>query len=213
MKHSVSRLLSAVLLLVPVVVFAADEAGHPPLVDGNAESGAKLAATCMACHGPNGVSTVPTWPKLAGQGALYIDRQLEAFKSGERKNPIMLGQAVSLSAQNMKDLAVYFSEQKSAPGVASKDSIAIAQPLYRGGDAKRGIPACAACHGPTGAGNPAAAYPRLAGQHAEYTATQLRAYRAGERNHDSNSQTMSAVALKLTDPEIEALASYINGLQ
>jgi cytochrome c553 len=113
----------------------------------------------------------------------------------------------------MQDLAVYFAAQPASPGVASKDAVAVGEKLYRAGNPQTGVPACGACHGPTGAGNPAAAYPRIGGQHAEYNAAQLNAYRKGERETGANGQIMSEVAAKLTDEEIAALASYLNGLR
>ena len=205
---------------------AADKgtAGGSPFLKGDAKAGEAKAATCAACHGPGGNSNNPVWPKIAGQGAPYAYAQLKAFKMAMnqeheaakaemRMDPVMSAQAAALSDQDMQDLAVYFATQTPKPGVASEDAIALAEPLYRAGDAERSIPACAACHGPAGAGNPAASYPRLAGQHAPYTAKQLKAYRAGERKAGANGQMMAEVAAELTDEEIAALASYINGLQ
>jgi cytochrome c553 len=184
-----------------------------PFVKGNAEAGAGKAAVCAACHGPSGNSVNPEWPKIAGQGSKYLYEQLVAFKAGTRKQAIMMGQAAALSDQEMRDVSAYFATQKGQPGVASPASVKVAEKIYRAGDAGRGIAACAGCHGPKGSGNPGAAYPRISGQHATYAALQLKSFRAGERNASANGQTMSAVASKLTDAEIEALASYINGLQ
>ena len=180
---------------------------------GDAKAGESKAGTCAACHGPAGNSAMPAWPKLAGQGAPYAYAQLKAFKEGKRVNPIMQAQAAPLSDQDMQDLAVYFAAQPASPGVASKDAVPVAEKLYRAGDAERGLPACASCHGPAGTGNPAAGYPHVGGQHAEYNTAQLNAYRKGERNHGANGQIMSEVAAKLTDEEIAALASYLNGLR
>lgn len=204
------------LLLLGLVVCApafAEGAAADPFVNGNAEAGAAKAATCAACHGPNGNSVNPEWPKLAGQNSKYLYEQLVAFKTAARKQPIMQGQAAPLSEQEMRDLAAYFSQQKQQPGVASPDSVKLAQKLFRAGDASRGLPACAGCHGPQGLGNPAAGYARIGGQQAVYTANQLKSFRAGERTQSANAQMMSAVAAKLTDAEIQALASYLNGLQ
>ncbi|HEX4870911.1 MAG TPA: c-type cytochrome [Nevskiaceae bacterium] len=180
---------------------------------GDAKAGEAKAAVCAACHGPAGVSAVPEWPKLAGQHSAYIAEQLKQYKSGARQNAVMLGQAMNLSEQDMKDLGAYYAAQAASPGVASEASVAVAEKIYRGGVASRGIPACSGCHGPTGTGNAAAKYPRLAGQHAAYTALQLKAYRSGERAAGANGQMMAAVASQLSDEEIEALASYLNGLQ
>jgi cytochrome c553 len=212
MNRVVRGLLLAGVLSLPLSLSAA-ETGKDLFTGGDAKAGEAKAAVCAACHGPGGKSAMPDWPKLAGQGSTYTYGQLKHFKAGDRKNPVMAGQAAALSDADMKDLSAYFAAQAPAPGVASKDAVAIAEPLYRAGDPVRSIPACLACHGPTGAGNAAAAYPRLGGQHSAYLATQLKAYRSGERKAGANGQMMSAVAAKLTDQEIEALASYLNGLQ
>lgn len=206
------RVLLAAALCAPIVAFAAEPA-KDLFVKGDAAAGMTRAATCFACHGPGGNGAInPEWPKLAGQGSAYIATQLAEFKKTERKNAVMNAQAAALSDQDMADLGAYFASQKAVPGVASKDAIAVAQPLYRAGDAARGIPACGACHGPTGSGNPAAQYPHISGQNAGYTANQLRSYRSGERAA-GKAQIMTAVASKLTDAEIDALASYVSGLQ
>ena len=173
---------------------------------------------CAACHGADGNSPTPVNPSLAGQGAEYITLQLSHFKSGLRANPVMLGMASTLSAEDMKALGVYFSQQKPK-GLAAKDP-ALArtgQKLYRGGDAATGLPACAACHGPTGAGIPKQ-YPRLAGQHADYAYAQLKAFQAGERGADKegkdvNGRIMAAIAAKMTDAQMKALADYTAGLR
>ncbi|HZP13229.1 MAG TPA: c-type cytochrome [Nevskiaceae bacterium] len=206
------RLLLLGLLVCAGSAVAAENAADP-FVNGNAEAGAAKAATCAACHGPGGNSSNPEWPKLAGQSSKYIYEQLVAFKSAQRKQPIMMGQATLLSEQEMRDVAAFFSQQKQQPGVASPDSVKVAEKIFRAGDAKRDLPACAGCHGPKGAGNPAAGYARIGGQHAAYTTIQLKSFRAGERNIGTNGQMMTAVASKLTDAEITALASYLNGLQ
>ena len=206
------RVLLAAALCVPMMAFA-EGAAKDPLIKGDAAAGATKAAVCGACHGPSGNSANAEWPKLAGQSPVYIYNSLKAFKSGERKNPVMLGQVAALSDQDMRDLAAHYATLKMSPGVTSKDAVAIAEKLYRAGDAARGLPACAACHGPKGAGNAAAGYARVGGQHAAYNALQLRAFRAGERSKGASGQMMAAVAAKLTDQEIDALASYLNGLQ
>ncbi|SFF24605.1 Cytochrome c553 [Fontimonas thermophila] len=211
------RLLLAVVVCAPATLpFAAwAESGRDPFTQGSAEAGAAKAATCVACHGPAGSSSNPEWPKLAGQGSRYLYEQLKRFKAGERKNPLMAAQAAALSDQDMRDLAAYFAAQPFAPGVASASAVPVAQKLYRAGDAARGLPACAACHLPDGAGVAASGYPRLGGQHATYAAKMLREYRdlAAQGALEGNPGIMAAVAAKLSDAEIEALASYINGLQ
>lgn len=207
------RVLLALALCVPVAAFA-EGAAQDPFVKGDAKAGAAKAAVCGACHGSGGNGGVnPEWPKLAAQGSKYIQAQLVAFKSGKRNNPVMSAQAATLSDQDMSDIAAFFATQPAAPGVASEASVAVAQKLYRAGDAARGLAACSACHGPTGAGNPAASYPHIGGQNSGYAATQLRAYRAGERGKEGNGLMMAAVAKHLSDAEIDALSSYLSGLQ
>jgi cytochrome c553 len=191
-------------------------AGPDPFVGGDAEAGAAKAAVCTACHGPGGNSINPEWPSLAGQHALYTYEQLKVLKSGERRSPVMGPQAAGLSDQDMRDLAAYYATQTPKPGVASPDSLEVADPLYRAGDAERGLPACIACHGPQGKGNAAAGYPRVAGQHATYNAAVLRVLRSLPANEfpvGSPVRIMAEVASLLTDAEIDALASYLNGLQ
>ena len=179
--------------------------------EGAAEAGKTKAATCAACHGPDGNSTTPEWPKLAGQHGAYLAKQLKDFKSGVRKNPVMSPMASPLGDQDIEDLSAFYSAQKSTPGSADPKYVKAGEQLYRGGNAETGVPACMACHGPAGSGNPAAGYPALRGQHAAYTATQLRALKSGERSNDANS-VMRTIAAKMTEPEIEAVASYIEGL-
>lgn len=206
------RVLLVLALCMPALA-SAEGAKLDPIVKGDAAAGATKAAVCGACHGPTGNSANPEWPNLAGQSPAYILAQLKAFKSGERKNPVMSAQAANLQEQDMRDLAAHFGSLKMNPGVTGKDAVAIAEKIYRAGDTARGLPACAACHGPKGAGNAAAGYPRVGGQHDKYDAAQLRAFRAGERSATPHGQMMAAVAAKLTDQEIDALASYLNGLQ
>lgn len=215
--RGLSRALFAACVLGLSSPVIASEAAAPAaggaFLKGDAKAGESKAAVCAACHGAKGNSAVAAWPKIAGQGAPYLYAQLKHFKDGSRNNAVMLGQVAALSDQDMQDLAVYFAAQEQSPGVASKDAVAVGQKLYRGGDASRGLPACAACHGPAGGGNPAAGYPRIAGQHADYSTAQLTAYKKGERKAGTNGQMMHEVAAKLTDAEIAALASYVNGLQ
>lgn len=208
------RVLLALALSVPFAAFA-DEAAKDPFVKGDAAAGAAKAAVCGACHGPTGNSSAPNYPKLAGQSSKYIYEQLVAFKSGARQNPIMMPQAMGQSDQDMKNLAVHFASLKPTPGVANKDAVATVGKLYRAGDASRGIPACASCHGPVGAGNPSAGYPRIGGQNAEYAAAALSRLHgtATESLAEGNVKMMATIAAKLSDKEIEALASYLNGLQ
>ncbi len=182
------------------------------LLDGSAEAGKSKSTTCAACHGADGVSVNPEWPNLAGQNARYTYQQLMAFRNGDRQNVLMSSQAMGLSDQDMKDLGVYFEAQVLPPrSVANPELVAMGERLYRGGDQEAGISACIACHGPRGYGNPAAAYPKLRGQHATYTASTLEAYRTGERKSSMN-KVMNNIAERLNDEQIEALASYVQGL-
>ena len=181
------------------------------LAAGNADAGHTKSAACAGCHGADGNSVNPEWPKLAGQGEAYIIKQLSDFKAGTRTNAIMNGMAASLSPQDMADLAAYFSSQQRTPGSANKDLVAQGEKLYRGGNSATGAPACEGCHGPSGAGNPAAKFPSLSGQHAVYVATQLKSFREGTRTNDPN-KMMEMVAAKLSDAEIKAVADYVQGL-
>jgi cytochrome c553 len=208
----------------PAPVVALTEA-HGPAQPGDAKAGATKAAACAACHGADGNAADPQYPKLAGQHERFIARQLALFTSGERANPIMMGFAAPLSPQDMRDIGAHFSLQQALPGTADESAIAegpnqgkkfyqVGERLWRGGDAARGIPACQACHGPDGRGNPGPAYPALAGQHAGYTAAQLTAFRAGTsygRGENAN-LVMVGVSKYLTDEEIQSLASYVQGL-
>jgi cytochrome c553 len=182
------------------------------LGQGSAEKGEAKATACIACHGPSGNSANPEWPSLAGQHEQYIRKQLQAFKSGARKNPLMTPMAMGLSDDDMADLGAYFAAQKPAGLEADPGKLAVGQRVYRSGDSKNGLPACSACHGPAGDGNPPAAYPALRGQYATYVAAQLRAYRAGTRQTDPT-QMMRTVASTMSDEQIDAVASYVQGLR
>ncbi|QQS55371.1 MAG: cytochrome c4 [Candidatus Competibacteraceae bacterium] len=182
------------------------------LAAGDATAGKAKSATCAACHSPDGNSTNPQYPKLAGQSADYLLKQLQEYKSGARANPIMAGMVAPLSPQDMEDLAAYFASQQVTRAAADPALAPVGEALFRGGDLNSGVPACAACHGATGAGNPAAKFPALAGQHAEYAEIQLKAFRAMERANDAG-QMMRVIAAKLTDPQIKAVSSYVQGLQ
>ncbi len=184
------------------------------LVEGSAEAGKSKAVTCAACHGAEGISANPLWPNIAGQAAPYLVTQLKAFKDGARKDPLMTSQAMMLSDQDMADLAVYFESLPApAQSVANPDLVTTGEALYRGGEVSKQVAACMACHGPTGTGNPAAGYPALKGQHAAYTAKQLRDYASGERVSDGKTRVMRDIAGKLSEEEIAALASYVQGLK
>jgi cytochrome c553 len=177
----------------------------------SAQDAKTKAAACGACHGPDGNSVNPDWPKLAGQHPDYIVTQLEYFKSGQRKNVNMNAMAAPLSPEDMADIAAYFSSQTLKIGSVDAASAAPGGGLYRGGNKASGVPACMACHGPNGAGNPAAKMPSLRGQHAKYTVTQLLAYKSGERAAGQASM-MATIASRLTAQEIEQVAAYLEGL-
>jgi cytochrome c553 len=179
---------------------------------GDAAVGQQKSVVCAACHQADGNSVNPEWPKLAGQHAGYLSKQLQDYKNGERNNAVMEGQVADLSDEDMNNLAAYFAGNELVPGTADPELINLGESLYRGGDVERGIPACAGCHGPAGRGNPAARFPTLGGQHNQYIATQLKAFRSMERANDPN-QMMRDIAIKMTDPQIEAVASYIQGLR
>lgn len=179
---------------------------------GNAEAGKTKSATCAACHGADGNSTNPEWPKLAGQHASYIVKQLTNFKEDKRVNATMSPMAKPLSEQDVADLAAYFSSQARKAGEADQSKVALGEQVYKGGNNATGVAACAACHGPTGAGNPAANFPSLNGQQTTYVKNQLNAFRKGERANDAG-KMMQNVAAKMTDKEIEAVAEYITGLK
>ena len=179
---------------------------------GNAKAGKAKATNCAACHGVNGNSTNPAWPKLAGQHAGFIAKQLADFKSGKtRSDPLMAGQVASLSQQDMDDLGAYFASQTGSQGAADEKLAVAGAKLYRGGNKKKGVAACIACHGPTGAGNPAAKFPKLSGQHAAYVEKAMKDFRSGNRSNDMN-KMMRNIAEKMSDKEIKAVASYISGL-
>lgn len=204
----------APLFTLAVLTLATAQAGAQSLVDGSAEAGKNKALTCTACHGAEGNSANPLWPNIAGQHASYIESQLHAFKSGVRQNALMSAQAMMLSDADMANLAVYFEGLTGAvQAVADPDLVPRGEALYRGGNSDKGVPACIGCHGPTGRGNPAALYPALQGQHAAYTAKTLKDYASGERKSVGKVQVMATIAGKLSDEDIEALASYVQGLR
>jgi cbb3-type cytochrome c oxidase subunit III len=206
MKFIASLLLTS---FFAVSTLAADTKPAGPKID-TAAGSAKFAAVCASCHGADGNSGSPENPKLAGQHPGYLVKQLTEFKSGKRKNAIMQGFAATLSDEDMRNIAAWASEQKAKPGFAKdKALVAAGERIYKGGIADKAIAACAGCHSPSGAGIPSQ-YPRLAGQHADYLASSLKAYRDGGR---TNNNVMTQVAAKLNDREIKAVADYIAGLR
>lgn len=214
-----ARSLKSLLSLGAIVLAAGAHANegiaqpHP----GDAARGQPIAATvCAACHGPDGNSPTTAYPRLAGQHAAYLFKQMRNFKPdangrSERANPIMNGMIAPYSEDQLKDFAAYFAAQKPSAGeTRTAEGRELGKKLYRAGDAGKGLPACAGCHGPAGTGLPVQ-FPRLAGQHPDYIEAQLRAFRAGERANDPN-QMMRMVALRMTDAEIRAVADYLAGL-
>jgi len=196
-----------------VSLFAIGLAQAESLVQGSADAGKTKSITCGACHGADGNSVNPEWPSIAGQHAPYVVQQLQAFKSGTRANPLMTAQAMILSEQDMADLAVYFESLPAAPkAVADPALVDKGEALYKGGDRDNSVAACVACHGPGGRGNPAAKYPSIAGQYAVYTAKQLRDYASGARKSDAPTRVMRDIAARLSEDEIKAVASYVQGL-
>ncbi|MCS6996063.1 MAG: cytochrome c4 [Casimicrobiaceae bacterium] len=213
MKPVLSAFAASFLILTGV---AQAEVSSPSAL---AEKGKALSGTCAGCHGADGVSLSPQFPSLAGLPAAYIARQLEHYKSGQRENAVMKGFASALSSEDMRALGAYYQSLKPRPAGARDMKLAqSAERLYRGGDAARGLPACAGCHSPTGAGIPQQ-YPRIGGQHAEYTSAQLLAFKNGQRGKPSEKDAnlpgrmMMQIAAKLTEEEIKALAEYAAGLK
>lgn len=187
----------------------ANEAAPAKFKPDLAKGEASFGAVCAACHGPDGNSSAPIYPKLAQQHPEYLVKQLTEFKAGKRANPIMLGFASTLSEDDMKNISYWVSSKASKEGTSKeKDLVTLGERIFRGGIADRQVPACAGCHSPNGAGIPAQ-YPRLAGQNAEYATAQLTAFRDGVR---TNSLQMTQVAAKLNDREIKAVSDYIAGL-
>lgn len=202
MKHLIVLLSSLFVAGAVSAAPAGDAAKGQPIVD----------KVCGACHGADGNSTSPTYPNLAGQHPEYINKQLNDFKAGARKNATMAPNVTNLSQQDMLNLAAYFSAQQPKARMA-KDAALVAegQKIYKGGNPGSGVPACASCHGPTGAGIPVQ-FPRLAGQHSKYVLSQLKNFRSGDRANDGG-KMMQVIARKLTDAEMLAVAEYISGLR
>ena len=182
------------------------------MAEGNLQAGQSKSVTCAACHGPDGNSINPEWPNLAGQNEKYLLNSLHSFKDRSRENVLMSSQAVNLDEQTIKDLAAYYAFQESDKHTADPALAELGERLYRGGNLDKGVSACIACHGPLGHGNPGAGYPSVAGQYATYTQNQLLAYRSNARKTDPN-RIMRDIASLMTEDEIKAVASYIQGLQ
>jgi len=181
------------------------------MAQGDLAAGQAKAALCAACHGVDGNSQLSENPKLAGQNASYIVKQLNDYKSGARVNVIMAGMVAALSDQDMQDIAAWYASQQVTLQGADPETLEMGETLYRAGIKELSVAACSACHSPTGNGNAPAGFPSLSGQHPEYTLLQLKAFRSGERQNDQSSM-MRTVVERLTDQELEALASYVSGL-
>ena len=199
-------------LLSGAAVLAASLLLTPAQAAGSAEAGQARSVVCAACHGADGNSFNPEWPSLAGQNENYLLKSLQSFKDGSRQNVLMNAQAAGLSEQDMLDLAAWFSAQKLAGKTADPALVSSGERLFRGGNKASGVPACDACHGPSGQGNSPAGWPAIAGQHATYSVNQLVAYRSKQRTTDGDTQMMRTVASGLTDEEIQAVTSYLQGL-
>jgi cytochrome c553 len=183
------------------------------LAQGDAAAGNKLVGACAACHGQTGNSEIPANPKLAGQGEKYLLKQLNDIKGGEREIALMAGQLSSMSDDDLANIAAFYASQAQTPGAAEEKWVELGREMYRNGNHERGIPACAGCHGPAGNGNAPAGYPRIAGQHADYIASQLRQFSVGVRTNDGESKTMRDIAERMNENEIKAVASYTAGLR
>ena len=204
MKSPIALLLTAWMAL-PVVAADSNAPAKPDLGKGQTLS----SQVCAACHTADGTRGSPANPILAGQHPEYLAKQLSEFKSGKRSNPVMKGFAASLSDSDMRDVAAFYASKQVKPGFAkNKELYALGQKIYRGGIPDKQVPACAGCHSPTGAGIPSQ-YPRIGGQHADYTEAQLVGFRSGQRG---NSAPMAAIAARMSDSEIKAVADYLAGL-
>jgi len=204
---------SALFVVLGATSAAAGQTGAPHGIQGDAARARPIAdSVCAACHGVDGNSPIPVNPSLAGQPSGYLYKQLVDFKAGRRKNAVMSAMVASLSDDDLRNLAAYFATQKPMAGTAKdRGLVAAGQRLYRGGNSETGVPACSGCHSPDGAGIPAL-YPRLAGQHGDYTVAQLQSFRSGDRDNDPNAM-MRTIASRLSDKDMAAVAQYITGLR
>lgn len=205
MKSTVTLLFAATVWAAPMAAL-----GQAPAKPDLAKGQAIANQVCVACHTADGSRGSPANPILAGQHPEYLVKQLQEFKSGKRQNPVMAGFAATLSDEDMRNVAAFYASKQARPGAATnKDTIRLGERIYRGGIAEKSVPACAACHGPAGSGIPSQ-YPRLSGQHADYTTAQMNAFRSGAR---ANSPQMAAIAARMSDVEIKAVSDYIAGLR
>jgi len=209
MRHLISIIAASLFILAAPMAIAGGDAAK-----------GKTAATekgCSGCHGADGNSALPQWPKIAGQGEKYLVKQLNAFRTNNlakagRVDPTMAGPAKGLTDAQIQDISAYFASQESKVGEADPKLVELGKKIYRGGDKERGLPSCMGCHGPTGAGNPAIGYPQLSGQWAQYTAKQLNDFKLEKRRNDGESRVMRDITSRMYAEEIKAVASYIQGL-
>lgn len=198
-------LYATLLSLITTVVYA-------DIIQGDIKIGKEKSALCVACHTVDGNSTSPAWPKLAGQHPKYIYQQLKDYQSKRRVNAQMNAIVTGLTDDDMRHLAVYYASQTIKSGFANPQQIALGERIYRAGDHQAGTPACMACHNPAGEGNPLVPYPMLAGQHAEYLYTQLKAYKAETRNNDLNG-VMRSITSTMNNAQMKAVSEYLQGLR
>ena len=192
---------------------AAPETAPAALKPGDAQTGQGKSAVCAACHGLDGNSPTSQYPKLAGQHEVYIARQVDLIRNHKRDSAVMMGFVMTLSAQDVRDIGAYFASKASLPGVGDAKLVGRGEALYRGGDKSQNVPACMACHGPDGRGNPGSGYPQLAGQYADYVTLKLKDWRDGKTwGDDDRAKIMPAVVKGMSDADIAALASYVEGL-
>lgn len=228
MKHTVFAAATLALVCVHGAAHAAAASGAPSdgstSTAGDVSAGQSKSAVCAGCHGPDGNSPSGNFPKIAGQHEKYLFKQLQDYKSGARKNALMAGQVANLSEQDMRDLAAYYAAQDASAGKADPELVDLGSRIYRGGNPATGVPACSACHGPAGMGNPMANFPRLSGQHAQYTRGQLEGFQAAARagrqttaedmpgRANDAGRMMQSIAKNMSADEIEAVSSFIEGL-
>jgi cytochrome c553 len=197
---------------VLILTLLASYSSLPLQAAGDPVAGKDKAAQCASCHGADGNSLNPEWPKLAGQHADYLVKQLQYFEAGERENVTMKPMASVLDAQGRQDVAAYYATQKVSAGKADPELVELGERIYRSGNPESGVAPCMGCHGPNGAGNPAALYPALRGQHAQYIENQLHGFAEGKRVNENAKKMMQLLARRMTNREMRAVSSYIQGL-
>jgi cytochrome c553 len=206
------KLTFAVCVLMSGMVFA-DGTSPDTGMKADAAAGKAKAGACMACHGADGNSPSDAFPKIAGQGAKFLEKQLHAFKSGSRKNALMESQVAELSDQDIANIAAHYSGQTMSQNEAKNEALARGKTLFLGGDTGKNLPACMACHGPNGAGNAAAGFPRIGGQHATYIAAQLVNFAKGGNSQDAAREMMEDIAVRMSADDIAAVSNYASGLK